>query len=37
LTAAGYDAFLVGERLMTATDPGAALAELIGSARNRRD
>jgi len=31
LTAAGYDAFLVGERLMTAPDPGAALRQLIGS------
>ena len=26
---AGYDAFLVGERLMAADDPGAALAELL--------
>jgi indole-3-glycerol phosphate synthase len=25
----GYQAFLVGERLMTATDPGAALAQLL--------
>ena len=30
LQAAGYDAFLVGERLMTAADPAVALAELIG-------
>ena len=28
---AGYDAFLVGERLMAADDPGAALAELRGA------
>ena len=28
LTAAGYDAFLVGERLITEPDPGAALREL---------
>jgi indole-3-glycerol phosphate synthase len=32
LAAAGYEAFLVGERLMTAPDPGAALAELMGPA-----
>lgn len=30
LASAGYQAFLVGERLMTAPDPGAALGELIG-------
>jgi indole-3-glycerol phosphate synthase len=30
LTAAGYHAFLVGERFMTRPDPGAALAELMG-------
>jgi indole-3-glycerol phosphate synthase len=30
LTAAGYHAFLVGERFMTQPDPGAALAELMG-------
>jgi indole-3-glycerol phosphate synthase len=29
LKSAGYDAFLVGERLMAAEDPGAALADLI--------
>jgi indole-3-glycerol phosphate synthase len=27
---AGFDAFLVGEHLMAATDPGAALYELLG-------
>ena len=31
LTSAGYDAFLVGERLVTAADPGAALRELRGT------
>ena len=30
---AGYDAFLVGEHLMGAPDPGAALRELIAGAR----
>jgi indole-3-glycerol phosphate synthase len=29
LRAAGYDAFLVGERLVTAADPGRALSELL--------
>jgi indole-3-glycerol phosphate synthase len=29
LAAAGYDAFLVGERFMSADDPGAALADLL--------
>jgi indole-3-glycerol phosphate synthase len=29
MRAAGYHAFLIGERFMTAADPGAALAELI--------
>jgi len=33
LAAVGYDGFLVGERFMTAVDPGAALKELIGGAR----
>jgi len=28
----GYKAFLIGERFMTAADPGAALAELMGAA-----
>ena len=31
LTAIGYDAFLVGERLITQPDPGAALRELVGA------
>lgn len=30
LSAAGYDAFLVGERLIAQADPGAALRELCG-------
>jgi indole-3-glycerol phosphate synthase len=33
LRAAGYDAFLVGERLMTAVDPGLALRHLLDEAR----
>ena len=32
LQAAGYRAFLIGERLMTATDPGEALTELLAEA-----
>jgi indole-3-glycerol phosphate synthase len=32
LQAAGFDAFLIGERLMRESDPGAALARLIGGA-----
>ncbi len=32
LKSAGYDAFLMGERFMTAGDPGDALAGLLGSA-----
>jgi indole-3-glycerol phosphate synthase len=32
LRAAGFDAFLVGEHLMSATDPGAALQQLIQEA-----
>ena len=31
LTAAGYRAFLVGERFMSQPDPGAALSELVGA------
>jgi indole-3-glycerol phosphate synthase len=34
LTADGYDAFLVGERLMTAPDPGAALSALVAPIEN---
>jgi indole-3-glycerol phosphate synthase len=30
LTAAGYHAFLVGERFMSEPDPGRALGELLG-------
>lgn len=32
LKAAGYDAFLIGERLMTENDPGQALGELLRNA-----
>ena len=32
LRAAGFDAFLIGEHLMLATDPAAALANLLGTA-----
>ena len=32
LRAAGFDAFLIGERLMQAADPAAALRELLGGA-----
>ena len=35
LAARGYHAFLVGERLMTAADPGAALGALTGQGRVR--
>jgi len=31
LRAAGFDAFLIGESLMSAEDPGAALANLLGT------
>jgi len=31
LKSAGYDAFLIGERFMTSSDPGEALAALLGS------
>ena len=30
LRASGFDAFLIGEQLMLASDPGAALSELLG-------
>jgi indole-3-glycerol phosphate synthase len=33
LRAAGFDAFLIGEQLMLAPDPGVALAELLGARR----
>ena len=33
LQGAGYDAFLIGERFMTARDPGGALADLLRDAR----
>ena len=33
LRAAGFDAFLIGEHLMTQADPAAALSELIASAQ----
>ena len=35
LRAAGYDAFLIGSRLMLSPDPGAALAELLGTAPHK--
>jgi indole-3-glycerol phosphate synthase len=35
LSAAGYRAFLIGERFMTAPDPAAAVAELIGAGATR--
>jgi indole-3-glycerol phosphate synthase len=37
LSAAGYDAFLVGEHLVRSTDPQAALRELIGVEDERRE
>jgi indole-3-glycerol phosphate synthase len=33
LHAAGFDAFLIGEQLMVAAEPAAALAELLGTVR----
>ena len=33
LSDAGFDAFLIGEQLMSAPNPGQALRELIGAAR----
>jgi indole-3-glycerol phosphate synthase len=36
LKALGYRAFLIGERFMTAAEPGAALAELLGAANGER-
>jgi indole-3-glycerol phosphate synthase len=36
LKALGYRAFLIGERLMSAADPGAALADLLGGALDER-
>jgi indole-3-glycerol phosphate synthase len=33
LRAAGYDAFLIGESLMRADDPGAALTRLLAEAK----
>jgi indole-3-glycerol phosphate synthase len=34
---AGFDAFLVGERLMSAPDPGQALRELVAGAERPPD
>jgi indole-3-glycerol phosphate synthase len=34
---AGFDAFLIGEHLMKAADPGAALFELLGQPRVTRE
>ncbi len=35
LRAVGYDAFLIGTRLMLSPDPGTALAELLGTAPHK--
>jgi hypothetical protein len=37
LSAAGYRAFLIGERFMTDPDPARAIAELIGGVRLKPD
>jgi indole-3-glycerol phosphate synthase len=37
LRAGRYDAFLIGERLMTTPDPGAALNELLAAAASARE
>ncbi len=37
LRAAGFDAFLIGERFMTDADPGAALARVLSGASGRPD
>ena len=37
LKALGYRAFLIGERFMTAADPGAALASLIDGCVDTED
>jgi indole-3-glycerol phosphate synthase len=36
LKALGYRAFLMGERFMTAEDPGAALADVLGTSNDER-
>jgi len=36
LRAAGFDAFLIGEYLMQAEDPAAALSQILGTANERR-
>lgn len=35
LQAAGFDAFLIGTRLMVSSDPGTILAELLGAAQGK--
>jgi indole-3-glycerol phosphate synthase len=37
LTSAGYHAFLIGERFMTAPDPARAITELLGARESLRD
>ena len=34
LRAGGYDAFLIGERLMAAEDPGSELSGILGGAQS---